>query len=104
MQQYGCILYLHTIWRSAISSILLELLLPAELTNLLFLPAGAKFCVLEAQLGYDIGKHALSSAVTANRKFGGKEAELKAAWAELTGHWTLGALLKPHKSHKLAAT
>ena len=66
--------------------------------------AGTKFCVLETQLGYDLGKHALTSSVTAARKVQGKEWELKAAWAEQTGQWVLGALVKPHASHKLTGT
>ncbi|KAK9804029.1 hypothetical protein WJX73_004226 [Symbiochloris irregularis] len=67
-------------------------------------PLRTDFCVLEGALGYDVSKQALTTALTANRKTNGKEMELKAAWAELTGHWTLAALLKPHKAHKLTAT
>ena len=60
--------------------------------------------MLEAQLGYDIGKHALTTSLTASRKVRGKELELKAAWAEQTGQWVLGTLVKPHPNHKLAGT
>lgn len=66
--------------------------------------AGTKFCTFESTLGYDLNKHALSTSFTANRKWQGKEVELKAAWAEQLGQWVLGALIKPHARHKLAGT
>ena len=68
------------------------------------LPAGTQFCNLEAQLGYDLSRQALTTTLTANRKARGKDFELKAAWAEMTGQWNLGASIKPHSNHKLVAT
>lgn len=47
--------------------------------------AGTDFCVLEGALGYNVDSHALTTSLTANRKAKGKEMELKASWAEMTG-------------------
>lgn len=41
--------------------------------------------MLEGALGYNVDSHALTTAVTANRKANGKEMELKASWAEMSG-------------------
>lgn len=67
-------------------------------------PTSTSFCTLESQLTYDLGKQSLSTALTAARKTRGKEVEIKAAWAELSGQWVLGTLMKPHRNHKLTAT